>query len=99
MKKVLSILLCICLLCGAAVSAFASSEASGEASGDAVANGAADMNATGNAAITVTDEGVTEDAESASVTIEYAEGGVISDDVISGVKLTSEDNDAGGILV
>lgn len=99
MKKVLSILLCVCLLCGAAVSAFASGEASGEASGDAIANGAADMNATGNAAITVTDEGVTEDAEAASVTIEYAEGGVISDDVISGVKLTSDANKAGGILV
>jgi hypothetical protein len=72
--------------------------ASGEASGE-VATGAPDMNAMGTAAINISDDGLTQDAESASVTVEVAEGGVISENLISGVKLTSDANEAGGISV
>ena len=93
MKKLLSAALCLCLVLALAASAAASGEASGAPSG------APNMSAMGTPAITISEDGLTQDAEAASVTVEVAGGGVISDALISGVKLTSDQNDAGGISV
>ncbi len=94
MKRILTLMLAMCM--ALSVSAFASGEASGEASGG---TGAPDMNALGTSAVTVTEDGITEDAETAGVTVETADGGVLSETEISGVKLTSDQNEAGGILI
>jgi len=96
MKKLLSLFLCLVLLCAAASPALASGEASG---GSSEGGPAPNMNATGEPAILVEDEGMTLDPESAGVTVEEAAGAVIREDEISGVKLTSDSNDAGGIQV
>ncbi len=90
MKKLLSIILCLTLVLALGVTALASGEANGAAP---------DMNALGTVALTISEDGLTDAAEDASVTIEESDSAVISESEISGVKLTSDANEAGGILI
>ena len=90
MKKVFSIILCVCMLAALAIPAMAAAENNGPS---------ADMSTGSNAAVVVTDEGMTVDPDSAAVTMEVAEGGAAEDGVLSGVKMTSDDNAAAGIIV
>ena len=87
MKKVFSVILCVCMLAALAIPAMAAAENNGPS---------ADMSTGSSAAIIVTDEGMTVDPESASVTLE---GGTAEDGVVSGVMMTSDDNAAAGIIV
>ena len=91
MKKLLSALLCLCLVCALGAPAMAS----GEPSNGPMPN----MNATGEPAILISDEGLTLDPDTAGVTIQESASGEISASAITGVRLTSENNDAGGIQV
>ena len=86
MKKLLSIILCLCLLTAPAL---ASGEASGEGSGDAGPRSAA-----GTVAITVQDGEAIRDE---GIPAELAEGGILSADTVSGVSVDSTDNYAGGV--
>ncbi len=90
MKKLISILLCLCLL---AVPAFASGEASGDASGSS-SDGAGPRSAAGVVAITVQDGEV---ALEDGIEVNMAEGATISADAVSGLSIDSVDNYAGGI--
>ena len=84
MKKLLSIIVCLCVLCAPVL-------ASGEASA-----GMPNMSAgAGTAAFTVSDDGLAVD--DSLVTVEEAPGAVISAEEISGVRVTGEDNAAGGV--
>ena len=90
MKKLLSVLLCLCLLTAPVL---ASGEASGDASGDA-SGGAGPRSAAGTVAVTVRDGEVTRDED---IQIDLAQGGVVSADTVSGVRVDSVDNYAGGV--
>ncbi len=95
MKKIFSILLCLCLLTALAMPALASGEASGEASGGAAA-GAPNMSSLGTALVTVDADGVAVDDE-APASMETASGEM--GEAITGVRIISDDNEAGGIRV
>lgn len=87
MKKALALLLSLLLLAAPALAA--SGEASGGASG-----GMPNMaGGSGSAAYTITDEGL--EADESLVTVERAENAVVSAEEISGIRLSSEDNEAG----
>ncbi len=92
MKKLCTLFTCLCLLLAMAVPTLASGEPSGGGSG------APNMNALGTPALLVSDEGLTRD-DGAGVTVEEAPGAVIGPEAISGVRLTSAENDAGGIQI
>ena len=90
MKKLLALLLCVCVL---AVPALASGEASGGASeGGPMPNMAAGA---GSAAYTVGEDGL--ETDESLVTVELAPDAVVSETEISGVFITSADNAAGGL--
>ncbi len=90
MKKLLAILLCVCLL---SVPALASGEASGGSSeGGPMPNMAAGA---GSAAYTVGEDGL--ETDESLVTIERAPGAVESETELSGLRITSEENLAGGV--
>ena len=91
MRKLLTVLICLLLVLSLSPAAFASGEASGGPSPN--------MNAVGDPAIEITEEGLTLDPEGSGVKLRPAGDGVIQADRISGVKLTSDNNDAGGILI
>lgn len=89
MKKALAVLLAVLLL---AAPALASAEASGEAGGPS--GGMPNMaGGSGSAAYTITDEGL--ETDESLVTVERAAGAVVSAEEISGIRVTSEDNEAG----
>ncbi len=96
MKKLLAILLCLCLL---AAPAFASGEPSGGASGGPGGGGGGPMPnmaaGAGSAAYSVSDDGLEEDES--LVTVDRADDAVVSAEEISGIYLLSEENDAGGL--
>ena len=90
MKKLLAIFLCLCLL---SVPAFASGEASGGSSeGGPMPNMAAGA---GSAAYTVGENGL--ETDSSLVSIERAPGAAESETELSGLRISSDDNLAGGI--
>ncbi len=92
MKKLLAVLLCLCLL---AAPAFASGEASGDASGssDPTAGGALSVSA-GEPVILIENGGYT---LSETVPVNLAEEGVISADAVSGASIVTTDPNAGGV--
>ena len=90
MRKLLAIFLCVCLL---AAPALASGEASGGASeGGPMPNMAAGA---GSAAYTVGEDGL--ETEDSLVVIERAPGAVESETELSGLRITSDENAAGGV--
>ena len=101
MKKILAVILCLCLL---AVPSFASGEASAEsASGEAGGSGEASFDATGGGALStsagdpaiIIQDGAIVCSESADISL--AEEGVLSPDAVSGASIVSSDPNAGGV--
>ena len=85
MKKLLSVLLCLCLASMLAVPVLASGEASG----------APNMSSLGTALVTVDEDGITVNDEAPAVLASGEMGG----GAITGVMITGTDNDAGGIRI
>lgn len=93
MKKALSLLLCLLFCLSLSAGVFASGEASGDSSeGGPMPNMAA---GSGSATYTISDDGLSTDDE--LVSIEKAAGAVVSEEEISGVRITSTENAAGGV--
>ncbi len=89
MKKTFSILLCIMLCLSLSLGVFASGEASESGPMPNMSAGS------GAATYTVSDDGL--ETDDALVSIEKAAGAVISAEEISGVRISSTDNSAGGV--
>lgn len=89
MKKSFSILLCLAFCLSLSLGAFASGEASENGPMPNMSAGS------GTATYTISDDGL--ETDDALVNIEKAAGAVVSAEEISGVRITSTENSAGGV--
>ena len=89
MKKLFALLLCAALLCAVAIPGLASGGENGPAPNMSAGSG--------TAAFTYGDDGLTSDES--LVQIEYAPDAVTGASKLSGIKITSRDNAAGGVEV